>query len=50
MQEDLIERAKYAINNPDVLHTPAMLREIIAGLLAEHESLVQELYAAKEQA
>jgi hypothetical protein len=31
---DLLSQARFAVDNPDVLHTPAMYREIIAGLLA----------------
>lgn len=31
--EPVLERDKYAVQNPDVLHTPAMYREIIKELL-----------------
>lgn len=34
-KEPIISRARFAIKHPDVLHTPAEYREIIAGLLAE---------------
>lgn len=39
MEESLIERAQFALNNPDVLHTPDQYRQIIKGLLAVNNAL-----------
>jgi len=33
-QPSIAERAQFALDNPDIQHSPADLREIIAGLLA----------------
>jgi hypothetical protein len=37
--ETLVERARFAVNHPDVLHTPAMYREIIRDFLVERGQL-----------
>jgi len=33
----IAERAQFALDNPDIQHSPADLREIIAGLLAAQD-------------
>lgn len=32
-EKQFIEAGRFAILNPDILHTPSMMREIICGLL-----------------
>lgn len=35
------ERAQFALDHPDIQHSPADLREIIAGLLTERDDLIE---------
>lgn len=47
--ESLIERAQYAIEHPDVLHTPVAYREIIAQLLDQNVCVLQALIEIRDR-